>query len=290
MNRNIVKVFMFTLLASGLSSLLFSSEVTADTLVEKVKNKAHQVDVIAHRGASGYAPENTIAAFDKAVAMKADYFELDVQMSKDGELVVIHDTTVNRTTNIDSETPVRVGELTLDELRQLDAGSYFSPDFAGERIPTFEETLDKYRGKIGILIELKSPALYEGIEQKVADALIARNMDKPNNEKIIIQSFDFDSVKKIHELLPDMPTGVLTSNKADLTDTSLKNIVAYSDYVNAHMGNVMEDETLVNRIHALGMKITPWTVRAPDQVAPLINAGVDGIVTDYPDYVPQNNK
>lgn len=107
-----------------------------------------------------------MAAFEKALQMKADYIELDVQMSKDGELVIIHDTTVNRTTDIDSELPVAVKNLTLAELRKLDAGSFFAPQFAGERIPTFEEVLDRYKGKIGMLIELKEPARYPGIEEK----------------------------------------------------------------------------------------------------------------------------
>src|SRR5699024_1122413 len=111
------------------------------------------------RGASGYAPENTIAAFDKAVEMKADYFELDVQRSKDGQLVLIHDTTVDRTTNGTGA----VKDLTLKELKSLDAGSWFDEKYAGEKIPTLGETLDRHRGKIKILIELKSPSLYPGI-------------------------------------------------------------------------------------------------------------------------------
>ena len=122
---------------------------------------------VAHRGATGYAPENTIAAFDLAVDMKADYIEIDVQRSKDGELVVIHDTTVNRTTNGSG----KVGALTFEQLRSLDTGSFKGEQFAGEQIPTFEEILDRYHGKIGILIELKAPELYPGIEEQVAEAL-----------------------------------------------------------------------------------------------------------------------
>lgn len=212
--------------------------------------KPHKVDVIAHRGASGYAPENTVAAFDKARKMKADYIELDVQMSKDGKLVVIHDTTVNRTTDIDSEAPVKVKDLTLKELRKLDAGSYFGPQFTGERIPTFEKVLDRYKGKIGLLIELKEPALYPGIEEKVAAALKKRKMDKPKNGKVIVQSFDFQSVRRIHELLPSVPTGVLTSRPSDLTDAKLNEFAGYANYVNAYLGNVAADPTLVGRIHA----------------------------------------
>lgn len=244
--------------------------------------KADRVDTIAHRGASGYAPENTMAAFRKAVKMKADYIELDVQATKDGKLVVIHDTTVDRTTDGTG----KVGSFTWDELRQLDAGSFFGPEFAGERIPSFEEVLDEFRGKTGILIELKSPELYPGIEEKVADALAERNMDKPANEKIIVQSFNFDSMKTFHKLLPKVPIGVLTSNKEDLTDEKLAEFAAYSDYVNPTQKLVTED--LVDRIHDLGMQISVWTVRKPEEVEPLLKAGVDDIITDYPDYVPRN--
>lgn len=282
MPTSLKKWVMFLLIGISFGSVMFASNTAAA--------KPHKVDVIAHRGASGYAPENTMAAFDRALKMKSDYIELDVQMSKDGELVVIHDTTVNRTTDIDSQLPVPVQDLTLDELRKLDAGSYFGPEFAGERIPTFEEVLDRYKGKIGMLIELKEPARYPGIEEKVAAALEERRMDKPKHDKVIIQSFSFESVRKIHELLPSMPTGVLTWLSSDLTNAKLKEFSGYADYVNANLKNVAADTTLVSRIHALGMKITPWTVRSRAEVAPLLQAGVDGIVTDYPDYVPKKTR
>ncbi|MBN2908927.1 glycerophosphodiester phosphodiesterase [Polycladomyces sp. WAk] len=263
---------------------LFISQATAALAASggMPDENADKVITVAHRGASGYAPENTMAAFEKAVEMKADYIELDVQLSKDGHLVVIHDTTVDRTTDGTG----KVGNLTLEELRKLDAGSYFGPEFAGERIPTLEEVLDAFRGKTGILIEMKAPHLYPGIEQKVADALAERNLDKPKNGKIIVQSFDFHSLKKFHNILPDVPIGVLTSGASHLTDHMLQEFKAYADYVNPHLSYVNKD--LVNRIHALDMGIMAWTVRDQSQVAPLLEAGVDGIITDYPDYVPRH--
>lgn len=136
----------FTLLFSPLSQA-FAAETIGDL---------RKVDNVAHRGASAYAPENTIAAYDKAVKMKADYIEIDVQRSKDGELVLIHDTTVDRTTDGSG----KVGDFTFEELRSLDAGSWKGEQFAGEQIPTFDEILDRYHGKIGILVELKAPELY----------------------------------------------------------------------------------------------------------------------------------
>ncbi len=242
-----------------------------------------QVDNVAHRGATGYAPENTIAAFDLAVEMKADYIEIDVQRSKDGKLVLIHDTTVDRTTDGTG----KVGDLTYDQLRSLDAGSWKGEQFAGEQIPTFEEILERYRGKVGILIELKAPELYSGIEEQVAEALKERNLDKPQNEKIIIQSFNFESMKKVNDLLPKVPVGVLTSNRADTTAEALQEFSTYADWFNPSYGIVTEE--LVNQVHSLGMKIGSWTVRSQEAADFLFEMNVDAIITDYPDYVDPRN-
>ncbi|WP_066174899.1 glycerophosphodiester phosphodiesterase [Bacillus marinisedimentorum] len=276
------KMVMTATVATGLMTGVVSGHPAHAEGSEMGAESSYRVETVAHRGASGYAPENTMAAFEKAVEMKTDYIEIDVQMSKDGELVVIHDTTVDRTTDGTG----KVGGLTMEELKALDAGSWFAEGFAGEPIPTFEEVLDTYRGKTGILIELKAPWLYPGIEEKVAAELQERQMDKPNNEKIILQSFDFNSMKKMNELLPDVPIGVLTWKAQDLTDVSLANFADYADYVNPSYGHV--DRDLVNRVHELGMGVMTWTVRDVSLTAPLLEAKVDGIITDYPDYVPMN--
>lgn len=250
---------------------------------EPTVGERKQVSNVAHRGATAYSPENTIAAFDLAVDMKADYIEIDVQRSKDGELVLIHDTTVDRTTDGTG----KVGDLTLEQLRSLDAGSWKGEQFAGEPIPTFEEILDLYRGKVGILIELKAPELYPGIEEQVTAALIERNLDKPQNEKIIIQSFNFESMKKMDQLLPRVPIGVLTSNRADTTLEALKEFSTYADWFNPSYGVVTEE--LVNQVHSLGMQIGSWTVRSQEAADFLFEMGVDAIISDYPDYVDPRN-
>ncbi|MGG3194926.1 glycerophosphodiester phosphodiesterase [Priestia aryabhattai] len=263
----------FILLFSPLSQA-FAAETTGDL---------RKVDNVAHRGASAYAPENTIAAFDKAVEMKADYIEIDVQRSKDGKLVVIHDTTVDRTTDGSG----KVGNLTFKELRNLDAGSWKGEQFTGAQIPTFDEILDRYHGKIGILIELKSPELYPGIEENVVGKLKERNLDKPQNEKIIVQSFNHNSMKKMNELLPKVPIGVLTSSSADTTEQALQEFSTYADYFNPSYGIVTPD--LVNQVHSLGMKIGSWTVRSQEAADFLLDVGIDAIITDYPDYVDPRN-
>ncbi|MFB3162143.1 glycerophosphodiester phosphodiesterase family protein [Neobacillus sp. 179-J 1A1 HS] len=259
----------FSLLFSPFQ-LVFAAETTGEL---------RKVDNVAHRGATGYAPENTIAAFDKGVEMKADYIEIDVQRSKDGELVIIHDNTVDRTTDGTGY----VKDLTFEQIRSLDAGSFKGEQFTGEKIPTFDEILDRYHGKTGILIELKSPELYPGIEGQVAQKLKERNLDKPQNEKIIIQSFNFESMKITNSLLPKVPIGVLTSNRAHTTEQALKEFSTYADYFNPSYGIVSKE--LVDQVHSLGMKIQSWTVRSHEAAQFLLDMNVDGIITDYPDYV-----
>ena len=155
--------------------------------------------------------------------------------------------------------------------------------FTGEKIPTFDEVLDRYHGKTGILIELKSPELYPGIEGQVAQKLKERNLDKPQNEKIIIQSFNFESMKITNSLLPKVPIGVLTSNRAHTTEQALKEFATYADYFNPSYGIVSKE--LVDQVHSLGMKIQSWTVRSHEAAQFLLDMNVDGIITDYPDYV-----
>jgi glycerophosphoryl diester phosphodiesterase len=267
------------LIGTGVAfSLLFTtfSQAFAE---ESTAGERKQVDNVAHRGAAGYAPENTIAGFDLAVDMKADYIEIDVQRSKDGELVVIHDTTVDRTTDGTG----KVGDLTLQQLQRLDAGSWKGDSFAGESIPTFEEILERYHGKVGILIELKAPELYPGIEEQVAEALKERNLDQPQNEKIIIQSFNFQSMKKMDQLLPKVPIGVLTSNRTHTTPEALKEFSTYAEWFNPSYGIVTEE--VVDKVHGLDMQIGSWTVRSQEAADFVFDMNVDAIITDYPDYV-----
>ncbi|QKX50907.1 glycerophosphodiester phosphodiesterase [Planococcus glaciei] len=273
-----------TILAVSLAAASFSGPVLADEHgeVSKVISKQEQQKMVnvAHRGASGHAPENTMGAFQKGFEMKADYIEIDVQMTKDGELVVIHDTTVDRTTNGTG----KVGSLTFEEIRQLDAGSWFSESYAGEKVPTFEEVIDAFRGKVGILIELKAPELYPGMEKKIADALMERNMHLSNNGKVILQSFNHESMKKSKELLPNLPHGVLVgAGWKNVTEEQLAQFAAYADYFNPTM-SIVTDE-LVSDVHEAEMKIYPYTSRTQEQALRLFDLNVDGIITDYTEHV-----
>ncbi|UXH46213.1 glycerophosphodiester phosphodiesterase family protein [Rossellomorea vietnamensis] len=271
------------LVGTGIAVSLLLSPFSQAFAEEPSAGEKKQVENIAHRGAAAYAPENTIASYDLAVDMKADYIEIDVQRSKDGELVVIHDTSVDRTTDGSG----KVGDLTLEEMKSLDAGSWKGEQFAGEEIPTFEEVLDRYHGKVGILIEMKSPELYPGIEEQVADALKERHLDTPQNEKIILQSFNFDSMKKMDQLLPKVPIGVLAWSQSQATPEALKEISEYAEWFNPSYGIVTEQ--VVEDVHSLDMQIGSWTVRSHEAADFLFDMEVDAIITDYPDYVDPRN-
>ncbi|WP_406687695.1 glycerophosphodiester phosphodiesterase [Rossellomorea vietnamensis] len=271
------------LVGTGIAVSLLLSPFSQAFAEEPSAGEKKQVENIAHRGAAAYAPENTIASYDLAVDMKADYIEIDVQRSKDGELVVIHDTSVDRTTDGSG----KVGDLTLEEMKSLDAGSWKGEQFAGEEIPTFEEVLDRYHGKVGILIEMKSPELYPGIEEQVADALKERHLDTPQNEKIILQSFNFDSMKKMDQLLPKVPVGVLAWSQSQATPEALKEISTYAEWFNPSYGIVTEQ--VVEDVHSLDMQIGSWTVRSHEAADFLFDMEVDAIITDYPDYVDPRN-
>ncbi|TBL78655.1 glycerophosphodiester phosphodiesterase [Paenibacillus thalictri] len=224
-----------------------------------------------------------MAAFRLALDMNADMVELDVQLSKDGELVVIHDDTVDRTTDGTG----RVADLTLAELRKLDAGCRFQEGgrYAGEAIPLLTEVLELCRGKAGVLIELKWPELHQGLEQALAEQLQASGMCGPEHH-IIVQSFDEESVKRFRSLLPEIPVGLLVEDESELTAEKLTETAAFADYVNPYLG--FASKSLVEAVHAAGLRIFCWTVRTREAVQPLLDAGVDGIITDNPDYIAES--
>ncbi|SFS97091.1 glycerophosphodiester phosphodiesterase [Marininema halotolerans] len=235
---------------------------------------------VAHRGASGHAPENTIAAFDKAVAMHATSFEFDVQRTKDGHLVIMHDTTVDRTTNGKGA----VKDLTLKQIRKLDAGSWFGKSFAGEKVPTLRETLKRYRTKpIRIVIELKKPELYPGIEKQVAHMLTKTGLTVIPS-KVTVQSFNASSIKKYHHLQPRVKTGVivsLTEYSKGVPEQKLTEWKAFANYINPNYKLV--NKSLVKKIHDRKMKILPYTILDKKTATAVRDMGVDGMITNYPE-------
>jgi glycerophosphoryl diester phosphodiesterase len=274
--------------------------------------------VIAHRGASAYAPENTLAAFRLAADQKADYVEIDITFTRDGHLVVLHDDTLERTTNVEEVFPDRgkpakagsderrwpIADFTLEEVRRLDAGSWFDERFAGERIPTFEEAVDAITARTGLLIELKSPdkhrAAGRAMEPLVAEVLRARGLDRKSGAEdrptIIVQSFDEGGVRELAKLLPDVPRVLLFSPPAAPRWTSasgLKEVASFATGIGPNKDILDNDPKLVERAHDLGLFVFAWTYRAKstdEQEAArtamqrgLTILGLDGVITDNPD-------
>jgi glycerophosphoryl diester phosphodiesterase len=234
--------------------------------------------VIAHRGASGLAPENTLAAFRKAVELGAGFIETDLQLSRDARLVALHDDTLERTTNGDGPVSAR----TLQELRRLDAGSWFhasnqetAASFVGERIPTIEEVLAFGREhEIGLHLEIK-PTGPSGAEHAVVGALHACG----EVARSVVLSFSASVIKRVHELDPLVMTGFLFSDHpvaavTTAVDAGARQLLPHTDRVTPE---------LVKDAHAHDLRVVSWTANTPEQMKKLIAAGVDGIITDHPD-------
>jgi len=227
----------------------------------------------AHRGASGYFPENTMAAFQSAIELGAKGIETDVQMTSDGELVLIHDESLLRTTGVNK----LVKDVTLEELRQLDCGSWFDPKFAGERIPTLDELLQLAKSaSIKLNIELKSGVvLYPDIEHKLLQKLAEFGLQ----QQCIISSFNHYSLALCHALNPNVATGILY----------MEGLYRPWDYAatlgaNAlHAPNYAVNAELVEEAARNNTSYNVWTVNDPQDMKRLIATGVAGIITDYPD-------
>jgi glycerophosphoryl diester phosphodiesterase len=240
---------------------------------------------VAHRGASAYAPENTLAAFKLAKAKHADMFELDVQETKDHKLVIMHDGTLARTTNVEDVYPGRkpwkVADFTLAEIKRLDAGSWFAAKYKGERVPTLPQVLTAMRGQgLGMLLEIKDPAGYPGIEKRIATALKHERSwlrYDPSERRLVVQSFDWGSVRRFHAVLPKVPTGLIGTPKAG----DLPELAKYADQINPTFSDL--SESYVKKVHASRMDVLTWTLNDRGDMEKAVRLGVDGIITNKPD-------
>ena len=221
---------------------------------------------VGHRGAAGHEPENTLRGFRRAMELGADMVELDVQICGSGELVVIHDGTVDRTTDGAGE----VAEMTLDELRSLDAGM-------GERVPTLQEVIDLAAGRIGINIELKGPGTAGPALEQIRRALES-GWEVADFQ---VSSFRLEELSTFRELSGDVRTGVLYAiDDGGVMDFAERNR-AYS--LNPHHRAVTVD--LVARAHDAGLKVYAWTVNEAMDIGNMRGLGVDGVISDYPDRI-----
>ncbi|MET3987057.1 glycerophosphodiester phosphodiesterase family protein [Streptomyces sp. PvR034] len=248
--------------------------------------------VYAHRGASAYAPENTLASIDLAARLGMDWVENDVQRTKDGVLVVIHDDTLKRTTDVQKvfpgRSPWRVKDFTAAEIARLDAGSWFRPEFAGARIPTLREYLDRVQLNQGrLLLEVKKPELYPGIEREILDLLGSRGWLDTRHvaSRLVVQSFSADSVALVHRMRPDVVTAFLGAPPED----DLERYAAFSDRINPWFREINAE--WVARVHALqgphgkAMEVDTWIVDDADTTQRVVEMGVDGIISNRPDLV-----
>jgi glycerophosphoryl diester phosphodiesterase len=248
--------------------------------------------VIAHRGASAYAPENTLAAVDKAADLGIRWVENDVQRTRDGRLVVLHDDNLRRTTDVEEvfpdRAPWKVRDFTMAEIARLDAGSWFAPAYAGARVPTLGQYVRRVeRNHQKLLLEIKNPALYPGIEQQTLKILANEGwLDRRHlANRLIVQSFSVDTVRAVHELKPGVKTGLLgTPNMADLPV-----LARYADQINpSHStlsaGYVSAVQAFTGP-HGKPLEVFAWTVDDAEAAVRVTRYGVDGIITNKPDVV-----
>ncbi len=275
---------------------------------------------IAHRGASAYAPEHTLAAYALALEMGADYVEQDLQLTRDGVLVCMHDTSLERTTNVEDVYPDRfdspefqrsgrktwqIVDFTLEEIKQLDAGSWFGPDFKDERIPTFQESLDLVMGKAGIYPELKEPGYYESFGMNMVDAIIfafkANGLDTPKGQKrtpILVQSFSPEALKEMKAKAGDTYRLIQLIGFAQagslFSDEALPEVARYAWGVGPSITILRGDPTRIPAARMNGLMLHPYTVSEAnlppefdsigDYTAYLLyDLGVDGVFTNNPD-------
>jgi len=225
--------------------------------------------VIAHRGASSYAPENTLAAFDLAIQMGVSHIELDVHSTLDDHVVVIHDETVNRTTN--GSGPVT--SHTLAALQGLDAGSWFGSKFAGQRIPTFDEVLERYQGRAHLHTEIKGHSAH--LSQRTADLVRRRGM----TGQVTITSFQRTRLEETRAHAPELPRGWLVTEVSDATIAQARALGLSQLCPRA---NAVTPE-LVHRLHAEGFVVRAWGVATEDQMRQVVQAGADGMTVNFPD-------
>jgi glycerophosphoryl diester phosphodiesterase len=230
-----------------------------------------EVAVIAHRGAAGKAPENTLASVRQAVEDGADWIEIDVQETADGEVVVIHDSDFMKLAGKD----LKVWDATLAEIDRIDVGSWFDPSFATERVPTLGDVLAAARGKAKVVIELK----YYGYDQDLERRVVQIVEDAGMASAVAVMSLKYKGIQKIRALRPDWTIGLLSAKGVgDLTKLD-------ADFLAVNQG--MATPGFVRRAQAAGKQVFVWTIDDPVSMSRMISIGVDGIITDEPELARQ---
>lgn len=284
-------------LAAVAATLVSAQPGSADAETPPETAAGHQVKhnrpvVWSHRGASKNAPEETTAAYRRALADGADVLEGDLAQTKDGVLVVIHDNTLARTTNVEEVFPDRapwnVIDFTLAEIKQLDAGSWWDPAFAGQRILTLREWFRLTGGRAGLAPELKSPTLYPGMVENLVKELRAwgytHDLKAGNGApQIWVQSFDEAALRQFHALLPKVPTLLLRSGYPFMTATD-EVLTELATWTTAIAGNpVLTTASQVARVQSFGLKVVSEVEDGPSILRMIELQGYDYVFTNVPD-------
>jgi glycerophosphoryl diester phosphodiesterase len=236
-------------------------------LVVNVARQAQAVRVIAHRGSSVAAPENTLAAFRLAADQAADFVELDVQESIDGEVLVVHDSDLMKV----GRSPLKIWESAAADLRAIDIGSYRAPQFSSERVPTLAEVLALCKGRARVIVELKSYGHAERLEERVIEVVEAAGMER----ETIFMSLEHSMSRRMKELRPSWRVGAVVARAVgDLT-------TAGADFLAVE--TQLATRAFVRQAHAAKQEVYVWTVNDPALMFQLMSRGVDGLITDRPD-------
>ena len=257
--------------APRLALLLITSTVVAvfvgSWLLNDIQTKNDNAVIIAHRGAAGKAPENTLASIQQAIRDGADWIEIDVQESSDGEVVVIHDSDFMKLAGVN----LKVWDATLKQLKEIDIGSWFGPDFSAERIPTLQEVLEETRGQARVMIELKYYGHDQQLEQRVVDIVEQAEMVKD----VAVMSLKYDGVRKVRELRPNWVVGLLSAQAiGNLTKIDV-------DFLAVNIG--MATPRFTKNAQLAGKQVFVWTVNDQISISRMMSLGIDGVITDEPE-------
>ncbi|MFF7020430.1 glycerophosphodiester phosphodiesterase [Streptomyces klenkii] len=282
----------------GLSALLLAAAPPTGAAVEAAPAtktlRAGTPLAIGHRGVPVRAPENTLASIDEAADLGITWVENDVQRTKDGALIVMHDTTLKRTTDagrrFPGRAPWKVADFTLAEIQKLDAGSWYDRRFAGERVPTLRRYLQRVdHNRQKLLLEVKAPELYPGIERQLAGELQRAGWLNARHvrDALVVQSFSAPSLKAFHRVRPDVKTGFLGAPKP----SELRSYAAFADQINPSHKSVTA--AYVRAVHAVRgahgrpLEVSAWTVDNGDRAVALARMGVDGIISNAPQVIEE---
>jgi glycerophosphoryl diester phosphodiesterase len=269
---------------AAVGALAISLSMTAGHEIVLVGGKHKDVVIVSHRGASGHAPEHTLFSYELGTKMHGDYIEVDLQMTKDGHLIAMHDVRVDRTTNGTGW----IKETTLSEIKKLDAGSWFNEkypqfakqEYAGLTVPTLEEVFQKFGNTRSYYIETKSPDVYPGMENELMRLV---NLYKINKDKLLVQSFSTDSLKTMHDLDPSIKLVQLLSYRSNavISQAEIEEFKTYATGLGANQ--VYLNEEYVKQVTDSGLELHAYTVNDKARMQQLIDWGVTGMFTNFPD-------